>query len=75
MCIRDRNSIVEFLVPEEFHNKTLTQLDLRKRYGLNVLALGNGEKFITNPNPGQVLTKGVVMVVIGSNKNLQKLPI
>ena len=69
------NSIVEVLVPEEFHNKTLTQLDLRKRYGLNVLALGNGEKFITNPNPGQVLTKGVVMVVIGSNKNLQKLPI
>lgn len=69
------NSIVEVLVPEEFHNQTLTQLDLRKRYGLNVLALGNGEKFITNPNPGQVLTKGVVMVVIGSNKNLQKLPI
>ena len=69
------NSIVEVLVPEEFHNKTLTQLDLRKRYGLNVLALGNGEKFITNPNPEQILTKGLVMVVIGSNKNLQKLPI
>lgn len=69
------NSIVEVLVPEEFHNKTLTQLDLRKRYGLNVLAVGNGEKFITNPNPEQVLTTGLVMVVIGSNKNLQKLPI
>jgi len=69
------NSIVEVLVPEEFNNKTLTQLDLRKRYGLNVLAIGNGEKFITNPNPEEVLTKGLVMVVIGSNKNLQKLPI
>lgn len=69
------NSIVEILVPEEFHGQTLTQLDLRKRFGLNILAIGDGEKFITNPSPGQVLKKGLVMVVIGSNKNLQRLPI
>ncbi|MGF1588834.1 MAG: potassium channel family protein [Pleurocapsa sp.] len=69
------NSIVEILVPESFHGQTLSQLDLRKRFGLNVLAIGNGKKFITNPSPGQVLKKGLVMVVIGSNKNLQRLPI
>ncbi len=69
------NSIVEILVPEAFHGQTLSQLDLRKRFGLNVLAIGNGDKFITNPSPGQVLKKGLIMVVIGSNKNLQRLPI
>ena len=69
------NSIVEVLVPEEFHGKTLAQLDLRKCYGVNVLAIGNGERFVTNPSPGQVLKKGLVMVVIGDNKNLQRLPI
>lgn len=69
------NSIVEVLVPEAFHNQTLSQLDLRKHYGVNVLAIGNSDKFVTNPNPEQVLTEGLVMVVIGSNKNLQRLPI
>ena len=69
------NSIVEVLVPKEFHNQTLAQLDLRRRFGLNVLAIGNGEKFVTNPNPSQVLKEGLVMVVIGSNKNLQRLPL
>ena len=69
------NSIVEVLIPEAFSNQTLAQLDLRKRYGVNVLAISNGEKFITNPNPGQILTEGAMMVVIGSNKNLQRLPI
>ncbi len=69
------NSIVEVLVPDEFHGQTLSQLDLRKRYGLNVLAISNGDKFITNPGPEQVLKQGLVMVVIGSNKNLQRLPI
>ena len=68
------NSIVEVLTPEEFHGKTLAQLDLRNRYGLNVLALGDGVKFVTNPSPGQILKKGLVMVVIGSNKNLERLP-
>jgi trk system potassium uptake protein TrkA len=69
------NSIVELLVPDEFHGQTLSQLDLRKRYGLNVLAIGNGDKFVTNPSPAQILTKGLVMVVIGNNKNLQRLPV
>lgn len=69
------NSIVEVLVPEAFHNQTLSELDLRKQYGVNVLAIGNGEKFVTNLNPGQVLKQGLVMVVIGSNKDIQRLPI
>ena len=69
------NSIVEVLTPKEFHGKTLAQLDLRNRYGLSVLAIGDGEKFVTNPSPGQILKQGLVLVVIGSNKNLGRLPI
>jgi trk system potassium uptake protein TrkA len=69
------NSIVEILTPEEFHGQTIAQLDLRKRYGVNVLAIGNGERFITNPSPGEILKRGSIMVVIGSNANIQRLPI
>ncbi|MDJ0650059.1 MAG: TrkA family potassium uptake protein [Xenococcaceae cyanobacterium MO_188.B19] len=71
------NSIVEVLVPEEFHGKTLAQLELRGRYGVSVLAvgIGNGEKFITNPAPQYKLNKGTIMVVIGSNKDIERLPL
>ena len=69
------NSIVEVLVPEEFHGKTLAQLELRGRYGVSVLAVGDGEKFITNPAPQHKLSKGVIMVVIGSNKDIERLPL
>lgn len=69
------NSIVEVLVPEVFHDKTIAELELRGRYGVNVLAIGNTDKFVTNPNPQQKLQKGLIMVVIGSNKNIQRLPI
>ena len=69
------NSIVEVLVPEEFHHQTLAELELRNSYGVSVLALGDGEKFSINPDPRQKLSKGLVMVVIGSNKDIQRLPI
>ncbi len=69
------NSIVEVLVPEDFHHKTLAELELRNSYGVSVLALGDGEKFSINPDPRQKLSKGLVMVVIGCNKDIQRLPI
>ncbi|BAQ61959.1 Trk system potassium uptake protein TrkA [Geminocystis sp. NIES-3708] len=67
------NSIVEVSIPPEFDSKTLAEVKLRSHYGLNVLAVGNDDKFIINPPPNYVLTKGLSMVVIGSNKDINKL--
>lgn len=67
------NSIVEVSIPPEFDGKTLAEVKLRSYYGLNVLAVGNDDKFIINPPPNYVLTKGLSMVVIGSNKDINKL--
>jgi trk system potassium uptake protein len=69
------NSIVEIKVPEEFHDKTIFELELRKNYGLSVLAIGNGQKFQINPDPQERLNKSLIMVVLGSNLDIQKLPI
>ncbi len=69
------NSIVEALVPEEFHGKTVMELELRKRYGINLLAVGHNDKFEINPDPNTRLYKGWAMVVIGSNRDIDRLPI
>ncbi|MBD2181306.1 TrkA family potassium uptake protein [Planktothrix sp. FACHB-1355] len=69
------NSIVELIVPDEFHNKTIAELKLRTRYGLNLLAVSHEGKFEINPDPNRRLLKGSAMVVIGSNKDINKLPI
>jgi trk system potassium uptake protein len=69
------HSIVELKIPEEFHGKTLAELELRKNYGLSVLALSSGQKFQMNPTPQEKLNKNSIMVVLGSNADIQKLPI
>jgi trk system potassium uptake protein len=69
------NSIVEVMVPEEFHGRTIAEIGLRMRYGLNLLAVGEHDKFEINPEPNKRLSKGLIMVVIGSNQDIDRLPI
>jgi len=69
------NSIVEIIVPDEFHDKTIAELQLRNRYGLNLLAMSHDGKFIINPDPTKRLQRGSAIVVIGCNKDIDRLPI
>ncbi len=69
------HSIVELLIPKEFHGKTLAELELRNRYGLNVLAVGQDKMFEINPAPELRLIQGSMMVVIGENNAIEQLPL
>lgn len=69
------HSIVEVIIPDEFHGKTISELQLRNRYGLNLLAVSHAHKFEINPDPRKRLEKGSAMVVIGCNKDINRLPI
>jgi trk system potassium uptake protein TrkA len=69
------NSIVEVIVPDEFHGKTIADLKLRSRYGLNLVAVSHDGKFEINPDPNSQLERGSAMVVIGCNKDINRLPI
>jgi trk system potassium uptake protein len=69
------HSIVEVLVPQEFDGRTLAELQLRNRYGLNLIAIGKDDKIHINPAPQERLFKGMLMVVLGCNKDIQRLPI
>jgi trk system potassium uptake protein len=69
------HSIVEIMVPESFHNKTIAELRLRSQYGLNVLAIGRTQKFDINPSPDRRLQKDDMLVVIGSTTDINRLPI
>ena len=69
------HSIVELIVPEKFDGKTISDLELRHKYGLNLLAVSRADKFEINPQPNERLRRGEIMVVIGSNKDINRLPI
>ncbi|VXD22416.1 Ktr system potassium uptake protein C [Planktothrix serta PCC 8927] len=68
------HSIVEMIVPDEFDGKTIAELELRRRYGLNLLAIKNeGDKMEINPLSNRRLYKGTLIVVVGSNQDINRL--
>ena len=66
-------SIVEMDVREEWRGKNLIELNLRKKYGFNIVAIKKGEKVNHNVNPEQVLDAETTLIVITNTAKLGKL--
>lgn len=63
-------SIFEMLPIAKFHNKTLKELDLRRRYDMTVLAIKRGEKFIVNPSGDEWILPNDIMIVLGNRERI-----
>ncbi len=66
-------SMVEIDVKKEWLDKTLIELNLRKKYGLNVIAIKNDQEVIVNINPEMQLTASMKLIVIANTDKLNKL--
>ena len=66
-------SILEIITPHSFIEKTLVQLDVRKKMQVNVIAIKRGEEIIISPQADQIIKANDILVVVGENTHLQKL--
>lgn len=66
-------SMVESDVPDNWVDKNLIELNLRKKYGINVVAVRKGDEVSVNINPEEPLTKDMKLIVIAQTKILAKL--
>ena len=51
----------------------IIELNLRKKYGFNIVAIKKGEKVIVNINPEQELDAETTLIVIANTTKLGKL--
>ena len=66
------HAIFEVGVPEEWTGKTVEELDIRKRYNINILAVKNEEDFSIAISPDTYLSENMKLLVLGEYKELQK---
>ena len=66
-------SIVEITAPSEWYDKTLGQLDMRAKHGLNVMAIKREEEVLVSPKANDTILEGDLLVVVGQNKDIEKL--
>ncbi len=63
-------SIVEISVRDEWVGKNLIELNLRKKHGLNIVAVKQGEEVNVNVNPETALDKSMTLIVIANTAKL-----
>lgn len=66
-------SVIEIKAPPDFADKTLSELDLRTKYGINVLAIKRDHNFNISPSAKDVIKSGDFLIVIGGTKKITKL--
>ena len=66
-------SMVEMQVPSEWVGKSLRELNVRNKYGVNVIALKEGENINANVDPDEPMRANQVLLTVGNNDKLQKI--
>jgi len=78
-------TLIELQAPSDFCGKTLVEAELRPRYDVNLIAIkrpmeatddrpGESYRVISVPKPAERILDGDVLVLIGSDEALERLP-
>lgn len=66
-------SLVEEQAPSSWFNKSIRDLSVRARLGINIIAVKNGESFNIAPGADYIVRDGDVLIIVGKNDALAKL--
>ncbi|WP_040952883.1 potassium channel family protein [Gorillibacterium massiliense] len=70
--LSDDYSIVELNASSRLVGQSLRTLDIRAKFGCNVMAIKHGGKMNITPNADDLIREGDVLVVVGRNSDLSK---
>lgn len=70
--IDDNYAIFEVTTPDAWIGKSIAQIDIRKKFGINIIAIKQGDKLNLTVTPEMVLKEDQTMLVLGEARNIQK---
>lgn len=70
--IDDNYAIFEVTTPDAWIGKSIGQIDIRKKFGINIIAIKQGDKLNLTVTPEMVLKEDQTMLVLGEARNIQK---
>ena len=73
IALGDDHAIFEIEVPKDWVGKTIGQLDVRRRYNVNIMAVKQNGKFaMTVITPDTFLPEHSTILVLGTQRDIQK---
>ena len=65
-------AIFELMVPQDWYGKTVLEVDIRRKHGINILGVRTGGKISMNVAPDTVLPRDSSILVLGEEKSIYK---
>ncbi|MEQ6377295.1 TrkA family potassium uptake protein [Bacillaceae bacterium S4-13-56] len=70
--LSDEYSIVEVKAGTKISGRTLIELDIRAKYGCNVVAIKRGKEIIVSPMASEKINENDIMIVIGADQDISR---
>lgn len=73
--LSDKFSIAEIIVPKRWVGMSIRELEIRKKYGVNIIATCdiNNDNFEIFNNPERLFRADEKIVIVGNNENIEKI--
>ncbi|MGM9642236.1 MAG: potassium channel family protein [Eubacteriales bacterium] len=71
--LSEKLNISKILVPEDVIGKNIKDANFRGRFGVNIIAIENGNKLTDNIRPDYTFKEGDILFVSGSKESLSKI--
>ena len=72
--LTSKYAVVEVIAPKSFIDKNLVELDVRKKFEINIIGIKNKDNDINiSPAPDTVIREGDALIVVADSKRLNEL--
>ncbi len=68
----DSHAIFEVKLPREWIGKSVKDIDIRKKYGINIMAIKDNGKMNLSISPDDIICENQTLLVLGEHKAIQK---
>jgi TrkA-C domain. len=70
--IADDYSLAELSASRFIHGRTIRELDVRAKYGVNIVAIKRGKEMLVSPQAEEKIFEGDLLIVIGSVQDIER---
>ena len=73
MELSDGFQVAEVVAPDSWCGRTLVEINVRRNYGVSVIAIHRGKDFLASPGADTMLREGDVLLVLGKQASIDAI--
>ena len=65
--------LIEIILPAKWAGNSILEIDVRRKYGISILAIQRDGQFIVSPSPEAVFETGDILLVLGQKDDINNI--